>query len=218
MPTGGSSRRREGGLERVKVLLISHAYAAPINRQKLAALARRPGLEVSLLLPRLWRESDGRVYSAVAGEEGGVRIIPGEVVFSGRVTGHFYRSGLLRALREVRPDVIHLEEEPWALVTAQVMAASALARPRPRLVLFSWENIDLALPWYYRWIERRSLAAADAIIAGGESSRERLLRRGADPARMTVLPQFGLDTELFRPPAGVERGEEFTVGFIGRSS
>jgi glycosyltransferase involved in cell wall biosynthesis len=199
----------------VKVLVVSHAYAAPINREKLRALARRPGLEVSLLLPEIWREGE-REYRTEAGEEDGYRIFTGSVLFSGRVTGHAYRDGLFRALREVRPDLIHLEEEPWSAAAVQVMAASSFLRPRPGRVLFSFENLDLNLAWYYRAAERFTMKRADILIAAGISSRDRLLRRGADPARLAVLPQFGLDPGRFSLPGAGERGEVFTVGFMGR--
>lgn len=197
----------------MRVLLISHAYAAPINRQKLQALARRPGLEVSALAPRVWRESS-RVFHTEPGSRDGYRMYAGDVCFSGRVTGHFFRNGLRRALRGAKPDLIHLEGEPWSAAAAQAVAAAALRRPR--LILFSWENLDLELSWYFRLVERASLARADLLIAGGEGSRARLLRRGVAPDRIAVLPQFGLDPELFRPPAPGERPDLFTVGFVGR--
>ncbi|MFC1492094.1 glycosyltransferase family 4 protein [Nitrospinota bacterium] len=199
----------------MRVLLISHAYAAPINREKVQALSRRPDLEMSLLVPRLWKEGE-RTYATEPGKQDGYSIFAGSVLFPGRVTGHVYRSGLVRALRVARPDVIHLEQEPWGLVTAQVIFASGMFRPRPKLVLFSFENLDLDLPWYFRMIERKTLAAAEVIIAGGESALGRLRRQGASPERLTVLPQFGLDPQSFRPPAEGERPDVFTVGFIGR--
>lgn len=199
----------------MKVLVISHAYAAPINREKLGALARRMGLEVSLLLPEVWREG-GREYRTEAGEEDGYRIFTGRVLFSGRVTGHLYRDGLFRALREVRPDLIHLEEEPWSAAAAQVMAASSFLRPRPRRVVFSFENLDLDLAWPYRVADRFVSKRSDVLIAAGVSSRERLLRRGADPERIVELPQFGLDPEFFHPPGAGGGPKVFTVGFIGR--
>ncbi|MEE9240377.1 MAG: glycosyltransferase, partial [bacterium] len=198
----------------MKVLVISHAYAAPINRQKVKALSRRPGLSMSLLLPRFWKEGE-RVYITEPGEEG-FRIFTGNVLFPGRIGRHVYRNGLIRALRTVHPDVIHLEEEPWSLVAAQVMAASAFLKPRPKLVLFSFENLDLNLRRTYRVIERRLLARADVLLAGGQTVRDRLLRRGADPKRVVVLPQFGLDPDFFRLPGPGESPKTFTVGFIGR--
>jgi len=199
----------------VRVLIVSHACVMPINREKVEALARRPGLEITLLAPRRWRVGN-RMYSAGAGGERGYRFVPGEVLFNGRIGAHFYRSGLLRALRESRPEVVHLEQEPWSFAAGQVVAALAPLRPRPALVLFSWENMDLPHPWYYRAIERAVLRRADLLIAGGVTSRARLQRLGADPGRIVRLHQFGLDPGTFRPPAPGERSPVFTVGFAGR--
>jgi glycosyltransferase involved in cell wall biosynthesis len=83
-------------------------------------------------------------------------------------------------------------------------------------VLFSFENLDLNLACHYRAAERFTMKRADILIAAGIGSRDRLLRRGADPARLAMLPQFGLDPDFFRLPSAGESPEKFTVGFIGR--
>ncbi|MDP7370292.1 MAG: glycosyltransferase [Nitrospinota bacterium] len=199
----------------MRVLMVSHACAEPINRGKLKALTRRPGLEISLLVPRLWKERE-RTLTTDPGDGEGFPLYAGAVLFPGRVTGHVYRSGLMQAIKSARPDIIHLEEEPWSLAAAQLLALLPWYRPRPRLVLFSFENMDLDLPFFRRCIERKSLAVAEEIIAGGETVRDRLLLRGASPGRITVIPQFGLDADLFHPPEEGDRSDEFTVGFIGR--
>ncbi len=199
----------------MRVLMISHACAEPINRGKLKALSRRSGLEISLLVPRLWKEGERRLATD-SGDGEGFPLYTGAVLFPGRVAGHVYRSGLIQAIKSARPDIIHLEEEPWSLAAAQLIALLPWFRPRPRFVLFSFENMDLDLPFFRRRIERKSLAVAVELIAGGETVRDRLLLRGASPERITVIPQFGLDSDLFHPPAEGARSGEFTIGFIGR--
>ena len=199
----------------MRVLVVSHACAAPINRAKLHALARRPGLNVSLLAPRRWREG-GRAYEVAPGEEQGVRLFAGAAAFPGRVGSHFYLGGLGRALREAGPDLVHLEEEPYSLAAGQVLAAASMRRPRPALALFTWENRDHRFGWPYAAIERGALRRADRLIAGGRTARERLLRLGAPEGKIEVLPQFGLDPDLYRPPGPGEGPEVFTVGFAGR--
>ncbi|MEK6710023.1 MAG: glycosyltransferase [Nitrospinota bacterium] len=199
----------------LRVLAVSHACAASINRAKFLALARRPGLEVTLLVPRRWREG-GREFVTESGAQEGLRVRAGEVAFPGRVGGHFYRDGLWRALREARPEVIHLEEEPWSLAAGQVLAAAMFWRPRPALLVFSWENLDQLFSWPLRAVEQAVLGRAEVLIAGGQTARERLLRRGARPGRVEVLHQFGLDPELFRPASAEEAPSVFTVGFAGR--
>ncbi|MBT3433753.1 MAG: glycosyltransferase [Nitrospinaceae bacterium] len=195
-------------------MMISHACAASINRGKMKNLAKRQGLEMSLLVPRLWREGERELVTE-PGEGEGYPLHAGDVFFSGRVGGHVYRSGLLGALKRERPDIVHIEEEPWSLAVAQLLSFLPLCRPRPKLVLFSFENMDIPLHRLQRTIEHRALSRADVLIAGGVTVRERLLARGARPEHVVVLPQFGLDPELFKPPVG-ERPDVFTVGFVGR--
>ncbi|MDA1001598.1 MAG: glycosyltransferase, partial [bacterium] len=106
--------------------------------------------------------------------------------------------------------------EPWGATALQAVCFQRLFRPRPRLVLFSWEFLDLNLPWYYEAVERLSLRRADFFIAGGEAVRRRLSRQGADAEKVALLPQFGVDTEIFRTVRPGERPECFTIGFVGR--
>lgn len=199
----------------MRVLVISHACSAPINREKLKALARRPGLEVSALVPRIWKAGE-RVYQTESFQEDGVRLFAGNTVFSGHVGGHFYRNGLIRALRASRPDVVHLEEEPWSFTACQTLGTLMFFRPRPAVVTFSWDNLDFQYAWYYRALENWVLSNTDLLVAGGVTSNEKFLRQGIDPSRIETLYQFGLDPELYHPPKQTKRPETFTIGFVGR--
>ena len=199
----------------MRVLNISHAYTMPINRDKLAALARRPGLEVFLFAPSNWKEG-AREYVCEEGREDGFRVFTGPVIFNGRIGGHVYRRGLGKACRLARPDIVHLEAEPYSLAAAQVLFHLFRKRTRPRLIVFSWENLDAHIRWYARIIEKVVLRRADMLLAGGKTSRERLLRLGAAAEKVRTLHQFGLAPDLYRPPGPGERGETFTVGYVGR--
>ncbi len=85
----------------MRVLIISRFCASPVYRAKIAALARRPGLEVSLLAPAEWKEGD-RTLICREGIEDGYRIFTGSLIFNGRVGGHVYGNGLWKALS---PDI-----------------------------------------------------------------------------------------------------------------
>ena len=82
----------------MRVLIISRFCASPVYRAKIAALAKRPGLEVSLLVPAAWKEG-ARSLTCREGMEDGYRIFTGSLVLSGRVGGHVYRRGLWKALK-----------------------------------------------------------------------------------------------------------------------
>jgi glycosyltransferase involved in cell wall biosynthesis len=60
----------------------------------------------------------------------------------------------------------------------------------------------------------RSLA--DKILTGSSFAKRTLVEAGSSPDRVAVIP-FGVDTELFRPPADrVPQFEQYRVLFVGR--
>lgn len=199
----------------MRVLIISRFCASPVYRAKIAALAKRPGLEVSLLIPAVWKEG-ARLLTCREGGEENYRIFTGSLVLSGRVGGHVYRRGLWKALKEARPDIVHMEEESYSFAAAQVLLCLSMLRTRPKLMVNNSENFDIALPWRSRIIEKQVFRRADALLVFARTARERLLRIGVPLEKVMTLPQFGLDPELFRPPEPGERGDVFSVGYLGR--
>lgn len=82
------------------------------------------------------------------------------------------------------------------------VAAVALARALGRPLVITARGSDVTqLPDYRlpRLMIRRTLRAADALIAVSAALGERLVSLGADPARVHVL-RNGVDLQLFRPP------------------
>ena len=73
---------------------------------------------------------------------------------------HLY-PGLGRRIRDLRPDVIHLWEEPWSLVALQ----AALLRKGAALVLEVDQNILKRLPPPFEAIRRYVLRATDHILS-----------------------------------------------------
>lgn len=118
-------------------------------------------------------------------------------------------------LRAARPDIIHVEEEPEGLAALQVAAARRCLRPNARLVLFTWQNLNREKSPMVRWVLRRNLHAADAIICGSGGAAA-LLRELGYRRPTPVIPALALDpSTYYRRP--VERhSEAFTVGFVGR--
>tara|TARA_Y100000588_G_scaffold385433_1_gene478804 strand:+ start:303 stop:1418 length:1116 start_codon:yes stop_codon:yes gene_type:complete len=199
----------------MRILIISHAYAIPIWLEKINEISKDPSLEISVLTPKVFWDS-GRKSVTYPERKESYNLLTGNVMFSNRVTGHFYIQGLKKAIREVNPDIIHLEEEPWSNVAAQIHIIKKIYILKFKLIVFSWENLDLNLRKIYNITENITLRNADLLIAGGKTSKERLIRRGANPDSVRILPQFGLDPELFRLPLENERNKTFTIAYIGR--
>lgn len=195
--------------------MLSKAVIVGAYQRKLEELARLPGVELVVLAPPAWHDSRGetrleRVYTA--GYE--LRAIP--IAFNGHFHTHCYPR-LGQALAEARPDLVHVDEEPYNLATWQALRWAA-GRRRPAL-FFTWQNLLRRYPPPFAWIERYSYRHSAHAIAGNQEARQVLLAKGyARP--VTVIPQFGIDPLLFQraaqPPLLPSLPEEeLTVGYAG---
>lgn len=192
---------------------MSKASVVAAHRDKLRWLARQVQLEV--VVPERWQGSES------LDEADGFVLHPLPVVFAGHNHFHVYR-GLARVVDDFGPDVVHLDEEPYSAVTFQ--GGLACARRGLPFVFFAAQNIPKRYPPPFhgmrRWVFRRAAGG----IAGTHQAADVLRRYGfANPLR--VIPQMGVDPELFRPdPATRERArleldvgaDSVLVGFVGR--
>jgi glycosyltransferase involved in cell wall biosynthesis len=193
----------------VNVWIVSHAYAAPINHDKLEALARLPDLDLHVLVPAAWRTPLGVVRPCAP--RGRYRVVAARVLFNGRTGGYLFREGLA-GLRGA--DVVHAEVEPWSLAALQCLLAT-----RAPLVVFTWENLSGPRHPLARAIERLVARRAAFVIAGNRAARARMQRRGVGADRLAVLPQFGVDPDRYAAPArppGAGPGRPPVVGYVGR--
>ena len=194
----------------MKVLLVSHAYVAPENLRKLELLNQRPDLEVEVISPQRWVTSHQTEISTSSQ-------LP--IFFSGDAGKYFYQPlGLYRAVKQFKPDIIHLEEEPWTPVALEVVVISRMLRVS--LLNFTWENLDLKLSFWQKAIEKFVFRNTSLIIVGNSGAKDRVRKRGFS-GQIEILPQFGVNIEHFKPLDVSDLRTElglsgFVVGFVGR--
>jgi len=194
-----------------RVLIISHTYIPPSNRGKLRALAAR-GLEVTVGVPQRWRDLVlGRTLEIAWERQNGVEVFPLPARHSGDAATLTFRGRALHALlRDKRPDVVQVEEEPTAPAARQVVrAARQLSLPA---VLFTHQNVALALPWLAGWRRNRTLRRLRGAIAGSEGAAA-LVRDVVPGLRVGVIPQLGVHV-----PTEPEHAhhEGLAIGCVGR--
>jgi glycosyltransferase involved in cell wall biosynthesis len=200
----------------VKVCVVSHAYVTPVNHDKLRALSAIDGIELTLLVPDSWRTATGVL--TLPPMDTPYRVARSRIASSGRIGAYRYRD--LSAIRRGRPDVVHAEVEPWSLAALQVVRAAA-GLP---VVLFTWENLEGPRRLASRAVERLVLRKVRHVIAGNEGARARMRRRGVPDARLSVLPQLGIDVTRFahgdparaRAAGAPPGGGPPVIGFVGR--
>jgi len=204
----------------LRVVSIAHtAVSHAAGRLRYQPLADDPALEVTLVVPQRfyqfgrWLTADPPGMSRVA-----VVALPVLLPRGGPASWylHTYR-GLRHQVGLVRPDVIHLWEEPWSLVALQ---ASRLARRvGAALVLEVDQNISKRLPPPFEAIRRHVLSRTTLVLSRSPDATA-VVRAGgfAGPA----LPiGYGVDEAVFRPdfPASTAMrvpGVPLRLGYVGR--
>src|SRR5688572_6930899 len=108
-----------------RALIISHTYVDPANRGKLRALAARD-LDLTVGVPQRWVEpSLGRPIETAWERKSGFEVFPIPTRDPGDAErARFGRRALAALLRDKRPDLVQIEEEPTSEAARQVIAAS----------------------------------------------------------------------------------------------
>jgi glycosyltransferase involved in cell wall biosynthesis len=221
--------------------MLSKACVVGAYQRKLEEMAACPDIQFTVAVPPEWRDERGvqkleRVFTK------GYELVVIPMAFNGSFHLHYY-SRLGELLNRARPDLLHIDEEPYNLATFHALR---LARKRGiKTLFFSWQNILRQYPFPFNFIERYVLQNIDAAIAGNEAARE-VWRAKGYKGPISVIPQFGIDPDIFkphpltpspvpvvleqergeggatRPPERSERGkrrvggEDFVIGYAGR--
>jgi glycosyltransferase involved in cell wall biosynthesis len=197
----------------MRILIASKILVVAAYRRKLDEIAARPEVErLVVVTPPAWHEPGGRAVALeppTGPHAYELRVEP--IRFNGSYH-FFYWPGLGRVLRDVRPDLVHLDEEPYNLATAH--GTWLAARYGARSLFFTWQNLLRRYPPPFRWIERGVLRHSAHAIAGSTEALQ-VLRAKGYAGTASVIPQFGVDPDLFSPGARVV-DDPPVIGFIGR--
>lgn len=192
----------------MRVLMVSKACLVGIYQRKLEEMA--PHLsEFRVLVPPYWKDERGVTPLERAFTNGyDLRVTP--MRFNGRYHLHYYPE-FGRELREFRPDLVHIDEEPYNLATW--LALRATKQLGAKSLFFSWQNIKRRYPPPVNGFERWVLRSVDYALMGTESAAEVWRAKGyAKP--LAVVPQFGVDPNLFHPAP--HKRESIHIGYVGR--
>ena len=196
----------------MRVLIVSKILGVAAYRRKLDEIAAEDGLELVAVAPPEWQEPGGRrlTFEPSKAPEGyTLRIEP---IWLNGSYHLFVWPTLGRILREVRPDVVHVDEEPYNLATAHATWLARRLRARP--VFFTWQNLLRRYPPPFSLFERSVFKHSAFGIAGSRDALEVVRAKGyCGPG--AVIPQFGVDPELFAP-GRTQSGGMPIIGFIGR--
>lgn len=195
----------------MKILMISKALVTGVYQMKLEEMARLPGVELMALVPPYWREQRVGIQRLERRYTEGYQLVKVPMLLNGHHHVHLY-PGLGRYIRHFRPDILHMDEEPYNLATLQAAVLGRMAGAR--VVFFTWQNLLRRYPLPFRLVERANYRLAAGGVAGIQEAAD-VLRRKGFRGRLEVIPQFGVDPELYRP--GLPRRDGTPViGYAGR--
>jgi glycosyltransferase involved in cell wall biosynthesis len=165
------------------------------NQRVYGQLERLLG-RVDIVVPRRWfhEHSNGSLSPARSGSYGG-RILALPVFRPGSVQLHAYAAFATPLLREMKPDVLYVEEEPYSL--AAVQWTTAARRAGVPAVFYNAQNLPKRYPApvaaWERWVWRSSSGA----VCVSETVSEVLRWRGfAGPSWIVPL---SVDVSVFQP-------------------
>lgn len=205
----------------MKLLVVSHPCASPINQQFYAEVERAAGWTITLVVPSNWRNEYGQTVGGERWPAFQGPLIAAPVWRSGSVIFHAYRASFARILERCRPDAIYVHHEPYAVATAQVFWANRRTRKRP-IGCYSAQNIIKRYPPPFRWTE--SLVVRHmAFFFPISNEVERVFRQKGYAGPAAVLP-LGIDPSVYyKRPDGPElkrqlcqRPGEVVIGYVGR--
>jgi glycosyltransferase involved in cell wall biosynthesis len=195
----------------MRILMLSKACVVGAYQRKLEEMAQLPGVELRVLVPPGWRDDRGLLTLERAHVQGyDLRVTP--IRLNGYFHLHYYPQ-FGREVRTFRPDVVHIDEEPYNAATWHALWYAR--RAGAKTLFFSWQNINRRYPWLFRRGERWVLRRVDYAIMGTQSAAE-VWRAKGYRGPLAVIPQFGVDPDIFTPPERPRQGGTFTVGFVGR--
>ncbi|MCO6451113.1 MAG: glycosyltransferase family 4 protein [Caldilineales bacterium] len=194
----------------MRVVMLSKACIVGAYQRKLEELGRLPDIELTVLAPPSWQDSRGmqkleRVFTQ------GYELRETPLALNGRFHWHFYPR-LAQELDELKPDILHIDEEPYNFATRHALG---LARARGiAACFFTWQNLNRRYPPPFSLWERYAYRHSAHAIAGNRAAAE-VLRSKGYRGPLSVIPQFGIDPDLFCQVGDVESARPFTIGYAG---
>ncbi len=191
--------------------MISKALVIGAYQRKLEEIASYPEIDLTVIVPQAWKDVRGMLPLEPLYTQG-YTLLADPIRFNGNFHLHTYPR-LAQRMREVKPHIVHMDEEPYNLATSHAFSVSQKYGAQP--LFFTWQNIARNYPPPFSWMEKRVLRQARYAIAGTEESAQ-VWRDKGYYGPLAVIPQFGVDPELFKSDGEPLSHSEFHIGYAGR--
>jgi glycosyltransferase involved in cell wall biosynthesis len=198
----------------MKLAVVSHPCITPVNQDFYARVQAQTGWDVTILLPRRWKTEYGwRRVERWPAFRGGLTPLP--VAPAGNIPLHAYIARVRRRLQALRPDVVYVHNEPYAVSTFQFSWAAHSLDGVP-VGFYSAQNLNKRYPWPVRRWERWVHAHADFALPVSATVAD-VLRDKGFANRIEIVP-LPVDVERLYPTIESSSRDDrpFTAAYVGR--
>jgi glycosyltransferase involved in cell wall biosynthesis len=193
----------------MRVVMVSKALIVGAYQRKAEEIARL-GVDLTVVVPPYWRDRRGQQPVETLHTEG-YDLCVAPLALNGNYHLHVYPT-LTRLLGDLRPDLLHMDEEPYNLATWLGIRAARQVGAIP--LFFTWQNLYRRYPPPFRWMERANYGACPGAIAGNQDAAG-VLRSKGYTGDVRVIPQFGVDPAIFAPGSAPDGARPLRIGYAG---
>lgn len=203
--------------KKLKVLFIWHAAVVKTYQRYIAELAEHNDLSITLLLPKKDMEGSQWVKAYVP-KEAKYKVIVGTTILSNdNMTSIF--PALPLYLLQIKPDIIHMFEEPYHNIAAYMTFWSKIICPKAKLIFQTFQNQVEKYRNVWVKIQNKTFERSSAAIACAEEMKTVLLYWRYKKTIHVIYP--GIETAIFNQASAYHLKQKlginrFCIGYFGR--
>ena len=207
----------------LRVLVISHSAIQPTYHKKFQEISKYHDISLRVIVPEEWFENYQKLYFSQLDFGENLSFYPAKVAFPGYGSRFFFPKGIVKHFKEFKPDIIHLEEEPWSLCALQTIILRAIFCPKSKLIFRTSLSIPVKLKFNFlvSLIEKLTFKKADFAFILSKQAGDILIQKGYHKG-MRISPN-GVDTQIFKKmdvkefkqDLGINEND-FVIGYVGR--
>lgn len=200
------------------VAVIGHSYCAPINHQKIAAIAEFRQYGLHLIMPSEWRQTLHTVTARDCKPLSNYIQWPLPIYMNGHETFFLYHPNrFITLIRTLRPDLVQVEQDPRMLSCFQCVSTIRNELGNScRITVVAQENQQVRITPLHKMGRDYVYRSIDCLVAGNPGALDMARSRGYR-GHGIVLPHLGIDAGDFLAGAREDNPAKPTrIGYIGR--
>lgn len=211
-------------LSKRRVLIIDKLGGMKNSYDRYSEISKFDDLEIVIFSPQHWREHGIDIITSNKCDSW--KIIVGKALFVGDYRKGIYCTNFFKTLKNFKPDIICLFEEPFSFFAAQTVVGRSLFSPKSKIIFYTWENIyrgftyPFKLSFLYGVIERYTLKNSNYAICANREAKNVLIKKGFTKP-IAVIP-WALSLKLYKKKNNRELKRNlklentFVIGYVGR--